>query len=148
MRTLLADPALKPSRGHILRAVEHFREVLRIRKSSRLFRLRTGDEVRARVKLYNTGPSQLPGLIAMAIENSGPGRLEDPYDLVVVVVNAGDEAQTFVEGAFGGARLALHPVLAASSDPVVRRASFDPSKAAFTVPARSAAVFVAAKGEA
>jgi pullulanase len=142
MRALLADPALRPSPEHIRRAADHFREMLRVRKSSRLFRLRTAEEIRARVKFYNTGAKQLPGLIVMAVENSGPNRIDDPYDLVVVLVNASDRAQRFADAAFGGVPLVLHPILAASSDPAVRVSSYDASSAAFVVPARTTAVFV------
>jgi pullulanase len=142
MRALLANPTIRPAAEHIRRAAEHFREMLKIRKSSRLFRLRTAEEIRTRVKFYNTGASQTPGLIVMAVENVGPDRIDDPYDLVVVLVNTSDSAQRFADTAFGGARLVPHPILAASSDPAVRTASYDASTATFVVPARTTAVFV------
>jgi len=142
MRTLLGDPALRPSPAQIRRAVDHFREMLAVRKSSRLFRLRTGAEVRKRVKFYNTGPSQIPGVIVMAIGNEGEGRIDDPYDLVVVLVNTTVVEQQVVEAAFGGSDMTLHPSLAASSDPVVRSARYDSSSSTFRVPPRTAVVFI------
>ena len=50
---------------------EHIREMMKIRKSSRLFRLRTESEVIARVGFLNTGPSQVPGMIVMTLSDPG-----------------------------------------------------------------------------
>src|SRR5205085_6753214 len=55
VRPLLADPKLKPTRASILQTVTHLRELLRIRRSSPLFRLRTAADINARVRFYNTG---------------------------------------------------------------------------------------------
>src|SRR5205085_685919 len=55
VRPLLADPKLKPTRASILQTVAHLRELLRIRRSSPLFRLRTAADINARVRFYNTG---------------------------------------------------------------------------------------------
>ena len=53
-----ADPA---------RAYAHFLETLAIRKSSPLFRLRTAADVQSRLRFYNTGPNQIPGVIVMSL---------------------------------------------------------------------------------
>ncbi|KAH9562037.1 hypothetical protein CY35_05G052200 [Sphagnum magellanicum] len=45
MRELLGDPSLKPTKTHILAAVENFKELLRIRFSSPLFRLTTANAI-------------------------------------------------------------------------------------------------------
>jgi pullulanase/glycogen debranching enzyme len=142
MRPLLANPALRPAPADIQAALASFKELLSIRRSTGLFRLRTADEVIQRLKFYNTGPGQLPGLIVMSIENTGDGRLADPYDQVVVLFNASPDAQTFADAAFAGAALTLHPIQQESSDPVVRTASFKSDSGSFTVPGRTAAVFV------
>jgi pullulanase len=142
MQPLLADRAMRPSPAEIRKAVEHFREMLRIRKSTRLFRLRTAAEIESKVRFYNTGPEQIPGLIVMAIDGRGADRIADRYGLVVVLVNASDAAQVLVAGDLAGTRLALHPVLAASSDPLARTSRFDRATGSFRVPARTTAVFV------
>jgi len=54
--------------------------------------------------------------------------------------NAGDEPVTLPFAA--GGPFELHPVLAASVDPVVRTARYDSAARAFIVPARTTAVFV------
>jgi len=68
--------------------------------------------------------------------------LDPAVDAVVVVLN-GDVAShdMTVPGASG---FALHPELAASADPLARTASV--AGDLFTVPARTAAVFVQAQG--
>jgi hypothetical protein len=66
---------------------------------------------------------------------------------VVALVNASPEAQTFADPAFAGADLLLHPILQEASDPVVREASFDAAAGAFSVPGRTAAVFVVISDE-
>ena len=49
-------------------ALANFKELLAIRKSSPLFRLRSQAQVDQRVKFFNTGPFQIPGVIAMQID--------------------------------------------------------------------------------
>lgn len=49
----LADPSFKPQRSHILAAVENFTDVLRIRYSSPLFRLRTANTIQVRKAIYD-----------------------------------------------------------------------------------------------
>jgi pullulanase-type alpha-1,6-glucosidase len=140
MRPLLADPTLKPAPADISRAAALFRELLAIRASSPLFRLGDPEAVQERVTFANTGPGQIPGLIAMRIADEGTSALDQAHRNIVVVFNATPEAQTVaVDGTAGGA-YRLHPVQATSADPVVRTASF--AAGSFTVPARTTAVFV------
>ncbi|QAT81934.1 alpha-1,6-glucosidase [Corallococcus coralloides] len=136
---LLADAALKPASADILRARDHFEEMLAIRKSSRLFRLRTGDEVKQRVHFENTGPDQIPGLIVMAMQDPGTNA---EGQRAIVLFNGTDDAQTFQADGYKSLKLKLHPVLQASTDPVVRTSAYDAATGGFTVPARSTAVFV------
>jgi pullulanase-type alpha-1,6-glucosidase len=141
MRPLLANPALAPAAAHIVGAFSHLRETLAIRRSSPLFRLRTGADVRERLRFHNTGPTQLGGLIAFSLWDED-GSVDRRHSLVAVLVNANDEAQTLGVPDVVGRPLVLHPVQAASADPVVRTSAFDPGSGGFSVPARTAAVFV------
>jgi pullulanase-type alpha-1,6-glucosidase len=142
MRVLLANPALKPGKAEILLAVEHFREMLRIRKSSRLFRLPDAEAIQAKVSFLNTGPSQIPGLIVMSISDSAGARVDQRWERIVVVFNALFSTLTFAEPSLAGARLELHPEQAQSVDPIVRSASFDATTAVFSIPAQTTAVFI------
>jgi hypothetical protein len=116
-------------------------EVLAIRRSSGLFRLRTGADVQQRLRFLNTGPTQLPGLIAFTLADD-EGAVDRANTLVAVLVNAHDEALSLAAPQLAGRPLRLHPIQAASSDPVVRTAKFTAASNTFTVPARTAAVFV------
>lgn len=142
MHFLLGNPALKPGKAEIMQAVEHFREMLRIRKSSRLFRLPTAEAIQAKVRFLNTGPDQIPGLIVMSLSDRVGTRVDQQHDRMIVLFNATFSALTFADGSSVGAALSLHPLQARSSDPVVRSAHFDPSTGVFTIPAQTTAVFV------
>jgi pullulanase len=143
MGPLLADPALKPSSEDIRRARQHLVEALEIRRSSALFRLRTAEEVGSQLKFHNTGPGQVPGLIAFSLSDADADGHGPNFAFVVVLLNAAPAAQTLVVPELAGRHLQLHPVQKDSADPVVRTARFVPSSGTFTVPGRTAAVFVA-----
>jgi pullulanase-type alpha-1,6-glucosidase len=143
MQPLLADPALKPSRDDILATAAHFREMLRVRKSSRLFRLRTAGEVEAALTFQNTGPEQIPGLIALTLSGEQLVHLASPWERIAVIFNATPAEQAGADPAWAGGNWALHPTLADSADPVVRSARFAPGEGGFSVPAYTTAVFVA-----
>ncbi len=146
MRPLLADPALKPAPADIQFAAAHFRELLQIRQSSPLFRLRTADDVIAHLTFLNTGPQQIPGLIVMRLTDPN-GDLDLYYSQIVVLFNANQNSLTYAHDTFKGLALELHPVQAASMDALVRQSQFDSTSGAFTIPARTAAVFVVKTGK-
>ncbi|HEU5136213.1 MAG TPA: pullulanase-type alpha-1,6-glucosidase [Steroidobacteraceae bacterium] len=136
----LADPNLKPNAKDIEGTYRHMLEMLVIRKTSKLFRLRTAEEIEKAVSFYNVGPDQTPGLIVERIRNT------DRFCLgaaeAVVLVNATPTVQTFTDTAFRKQPLLLHPIQAISQDPVVRTSKFRSSTGTFTIPARTTAVFV------
>jgi hypothetical protein len=87
------------------------------------------------------------GMIVMSLSDVGVSTSVDPnYDLVVVVFNATGEEQRFTLSTLAGTALELHPVQAASNDPVVQTAAFDAGAGGFVVPARTTAAFVAPEG--
>jgi pullulanase-type alpha-1,6-glucosidase len=144
MQPLLANPALKPTRDDILAAAAHFQEMLKIRKSSPLFRLRTAGQIIQRVRFLNTGPQQVPDLLVMCIAN--PALDIDPdIAMIAVLINASKTSKTFGDTSFQGIPFELHPILAASHDPLARTSSFDQSDGAFLIPGRTTAVFLARK---
>jgi pullulanase len=138
---LLANPALKPATADILAANARFRELLALRQSSRLFRLPSGDAIRARLQLLNTGAGQTPGLLGMALSDDD-GAYDRLRRKIVVLWNATPQSLVFSVADLAGHPLALHPIQAHSSDPVVRTATFAGATGTFTIPARTAAVFV------
>ncbi len=145
IRPKLTDEKNMPGKEQILRAVNHFREMLMIRKSSPLFRLRSADEMGARLFFHNTGRDQIPGLIVMSISDNAGNlpSLDDQWRQIWVLFNATGEEQCFdAEGRVPGRDLVLHPVLRDSHDSVVRGAHYNKENETICVPARTTTVFV------
>jgi len=138
---LLADPTLAPAAVDVFHSAEQFTELLRMRKSSKLFRLESADQIMDRVAFHNTGMAQTPGLIVMSIADNY-GDIDLTNELIVVLFNAGDDPVSFGLPE-DGRDFRLHPVQAESVDSVVQTASYDAGIEAFNVPARTTAVFLA-----
>ncbi|MCG8418083.1 MAG: pullulanase-type alpha-1,6-glucosidase [Proteobacteria bacterium] len=143
IKQIIGDASIDPTQSHIKSAARHFGEMLVIRKTSPLFRLRSKAEVMQRVDFLNTGADQQDGLIVMTITDgtcAGPD-LDENLDSIVVLINANDEAQSFVVP--GASQFYLHPVQSLfSQDLIVRNASFDDAADRFSIPARTTAVFI------
>jgi pullulanase-type alpha-1,6-glucosidase len=137
---LLADEAMRPTSQQIWDANAVFREYLQIRFSSPLFRLRTAEDIQDRVRFFNTGVDQTPGVVAMMLDDSLGDDIDPQWQYVMVIFNATPEAQVLPIIELSGMIWELHPVLAASVDPVVRTARGE--EGVFTVPAYTTAVFV------
>jgi pullulanase len=144
MRPLLADARLVPGYDEISAAVAHFETLLRLRASSELFRLGSAEETQARLRFYNTGPEQIPGVIVMALSDRVEGfPARDPnYQLMVVVFNATQRRQNLRLPELADVRLSLHPLLRDSGDPVVTTATHYLTSGVLSVPAFTTAVFV------
>ena len=138
----LANAALNPGYVDITQATAVFQDFLRIRKSSPLFRLQTGNDVKQHLKFYNVGLGQMPGLIVYSISDQLSPRLDPRYRSVVVVSNATKNPVSYLVPDYQGRRLSLHPVQMDGADPVVKSATFARETGTFTIPARTIAVFV------
>ena len=116
---------------------------MRIRASSRLFRLGSAAEVQRRLQFHNTGPAQNPAVIAAEYDGAGlPGA---GYARLLLLANTAPTAQTLQPGAQAGQPWVLHPVLAspqAADRATLAHARFDAHSGSFTVPARSVLVYV------
>jgi len=117
--------------------------LLAIRASSTLFRLRTAEDIRQRLRFYNTGPHQVPTVIAAGID--GTGYAGARFKSVTYLINVDKVAQRVSVDEARNRRYTLHPVQAsgkAADQRVRREARYDSASGTFTVPPRSAAVFV------
>ncbi|WP_229210689.1 alpha-1,6-glucosidase domain-containing protein [Duganella sp. CF517] len=142
MSPILANPLIKPDTGAIVAARDYVADMLEIRQDSALFRLRSGDEVAKRLRFYNTGPQQIPGLIVMSLDGRVPLRGGDAkYKSVVVLFNVDKVAKTIAVPELAGRSLALHHVLrkAGGGRGI---ADHDSVGGRFTIAARATAVFV------
>jgi pullulanase/glycogen debranching enzyme len=134
IQPLLANPALKPTPDDIAYARDTFRDLLRIRSSSTLFRLRTAEDIKRRLHFLNTGPDQVATVIAARLD--GAGYDGAGFRTVAYFINVDKVEQTIVAAAEAGKAYRLHPVQAAAN------ARYDAATGSFTIPARTAVVFV------
>jgi pullulanase len=141
MTPLLSNPAYTPLPANIAYSEAAFSELLNIRYSSELFRMATFEEVQRNLSFLNTGQNQTPGLIVMKLDANGMNY--GPYKHIVVIFNATNAAVTFTDSRLQGLALHLHPVQRNSSDPTTRLSTFNSKAGTATVPALTAAVFVA-----
>ena len=140
IKPLLANAALKPAPADIGFARDVFRDLLSIRASSTLFRLRTAADIRERLHFYNTGPAQVPTLIAARVD--GKGYAGANFEAVSYFINVDKVAHELRIDEAKGRQLRLHPVHAGSADKRAATATFDSVTGVFAIPARSAVVFV------
>ncbi len=141
MSPLLANSTLTPTTTDIAFAAAQFREFLRIRYSSPLFRLSNASDIAARTTHYNTDNAK-PGMIVYALSDTVDPDLDPNYETILVFFNANKISQSItISGADG---FNLHTVQAdtTDADPVVQSASFNDATDTFTIPARTTAVFV------
>jgi pullulanase-type alpha-1,6-glucosidase len=140
MSPVLTNPLIKPDTRAILAAKNAFEDFLAIRTDSTLFRLRTAQDVIDRLKFYNVGPSQVPGLVALSIDGTRyPGA---QYKAVVVVFNVDKIPKTIAIPELKGRKLQLHRIQKNGSDDLVKASYFERNSGTFAIPPRTAAVFV------
>ncbi len=136
---LLADPRLKPSPADIRAAHDQALDLLRLRASTRLFRLGSADLVQAKLTFPVANSwHQLPGVIVMAVDDR-LNPVDERWSGVMAVFNSTPwlVRQTLPLDLTG---YELHPVQADGADPQVRQSEV--GRDWITVPARTAAVFV------
>ena len=143
-RPLLARAAeLKPTPAEMRFTRDAFIDLLRIRASTPLFRLRTAEEVQRRLTMLNTGPEQVP-TVAVGHLN-GRGLRGARFGEVLYAINAAPEAATLTLPTLRGRPLVLHPVHRGpgAADPrPAAQAQWDPATATLRVPPRTALVYV------
>ena len=117
---MLADLSMRPSKEQIHAAIKNFCELLSIRRSTPLLRLRSTREIQRRIKFYNRGPAQTPGLIIASINDgdaSTPGLavLDTNYKRIVLAFNATPQLISHHEASlkvdFAGVDIELHPLM-------------------------------------
>jgi pullulanase-type alpha-1,6-glucosidase len=142
MAPLLANAQIKPTQAEIVWTRDAFRDLLKLRASTRLFRLRTADEIKQRLRFHNTGSGQIASLLVGHLDGRGydGARFKD----VLYLVNVDKTPQQIAIGAEAGKPYRLHPVHTAidAADRRAREARYDGATGTFTVPARTAVVFV------
>jgi pullulanase len=147
IKPLLANALIKPTPNEIKWTRDAFLDLLRVRASSTLFRLRTAEDIKARLSFANVGSAQIPTVIAAHLDGANyPGA---GFAEVVYVINVDKVAQTIVVEKTKGKAFALHPVhtsAGAADKRIAREAKLDKNSGKISVPARSAVVLVYGAG--
>ncbi|HEX2010157.1 MAG TPA: alpha-1,6-glucosidase domain-containing protein, partial [Roseateles sp.] len=143
LRPVLANALIKPEPAQIRWSAAAFADLLRIRASSRLFRLDSAAEVARRLRFHNTGPAQVPTLLVAELD--GQGLAGAGFARLIYFINAGLAEQDLELPETRGRDYALHPVhlapQAADRRPA-EQARFDAATGSFRIPARTAMVYV------
>ena len=148
LRPILRNPDAKPSPRDIRWMRDGFRDLLRIRAGSDLFRLDDAQEVQRRLVFRNTGPAQNPQVVVGHLDGSGrPGA----YREVLYLLNVSPDPQMLVLPEETGKAWRLHPVQASATAADQRarlQARYRRADGSFHVPGRSAVVYVIDNGKA
>jgi pullulanase len=143
MKPLLANAALKPTQTEIVLARDMFRDLLSIRASSTLFRLRTAGDIKQRLTFYNVGPQQTPTLIAAHL--NGAGYAGANFKELMYFVNVAPSSAELSIAELKEKSWTLHPVHTtanAADKRAAREAKFEAASGKFSIPPRTAVVFV------
>ncbi len=142
MAPLLRNADIKPTATEIRWTRDAFRDLLKIRASSRLFRMRTSEEIKQRLTFYNTGSDQIATVLAGHL--NGNGYTGAHFKDVMYFVNVDKVPQTLTIPAQAGKAYRLHPVHRAhdAADRRAAAATYDAATGRFTLPPRTSVVFV------
>ena len=143
MRPRLTNTGIKPSPADIAWTRDAFRDLLRIRASTNLFRLPSAAEIKSRLTFYNVGSKQ-EGTVIVGHLKGGAGY---GFRELIYFVNVDKAAHTVAVPQEKGKRYGLHPVHLAKDAADKRPAAaarYDDASGSFTIPARTAVVFVRA----
>ena len=140
MQPLLANSTYTPQPANIASSSAAFREFMRIRYSSGLFRMSGLTDIQKNLTFLNVGQAQVPGLIVMKLDDVSGNY--NGFNHVLVVFNATGNTVNFSNATLQGMHYHLHPVQLSSSDPTVRTSTFHGQNGTVNVPALTTAVFV------
>jgi pullulanase/glycogen debranching enzyme len=143
IQPLLGNPLIKPGPEEIALARGMFLDLLAIRSSSSLFHLRSAAEVQQRLHFENVGPQQNGAVIAAQLD--GRNYPEARFTSLMYFINVASEPQTVDIASTRGQDYRLHPVhvsATAADQRIATEARYEAAQGKFTLPARSAVVFV------
>jgi len=138
----LENAAIRPTSADIAWTAKAFQDLLKIRASTRLLHLHSAAEIERRLHFINAGPHQNPLVLAAVLD--GRGLAGAGFKRLAYFINTGTDTQTLLVPGEIGQAYRLHPMQAAkdAADARAKLAQFDPLTGLFSVPARTAVVFV------
>lgn len=135
IQPLLADSTLHPTPENILHTHNRFLNLLAIRRSSKLFRLETANDILEKVKFLN---QDTPGLIIMQLNDHGSVDLDPEREEILVFFNATKEPQWIQDPHFLGVPYRLYPF---QEDIDLTQAKFYSETGTFLIPSRSTVIY-------
>ncbi|MFN8577848.1 MAG: pullulanase-type alpha-1,6-glucosidase [Candidatus Sericytochromatia bacterium] len=158
----LANSKLKPTRDEILNSVSHLQRMLRIRKSSPLFRFKTEKDIIDNISFLDNESfdknenkyisNKIPAVIGMNIDDKSD--IDPLRKSIFVLFNASNENITFTNRLLKDRNLVIHQDLANnlntyienkkvsfSPDPMLKNSMYNKSMGSITVPARTTVVY-------
>lgn len=141
LKPILTNIANKPSAEQIAWMRDAFRDLLRIRSSTDLFRLDTTADVQRRLAFHNTGPTQNPLVLVGHLDGAGRA---GAFREVLYLLNVSPDPQVVVIPEEAEKAYRLHPVQAAldAADARPKLARVYAGSGRFEVPGRTAVVYV------
>lgn len=142
MREVLRDSSIVPSPAQVRWLRDAFLDLLRIRRSTPLFRLSSAADVSRRLRFANTGPSQEPTVVVAHLD--GRGLAGAHFADVLYAVNADTVPHDIEVPWLRGVPLVLHPVHrdAEAVDARPRFARWSAASSVVHIPPRTAVVWV------
>ena len=140
---ILRNASIKPASTDIMWTRDAFKDLLKIRSSTPLFRLTSAAEIKQRLTFYNVGARQIPTVLVGHL--NGANRADARFESLAYFINVGKLAQHISVAELSGQKCALHPVHLkrdAADTRISATASCDAATGTFTVPPRAAVVFV------
>lgn len=158
----LSNKDLKPSRENILNSVAHMQRILKIRKSSPLFRLSSEKEVIDNLSFLKNEEfdrndnkiisSDIPGFIAMHIDDKN--NIDPIRKSMLVLFNASDESVSFTNNLLKDKNFTIHNDLTNnletyidnkrvtfSADPEIKKSVYNKSFGNIIIPPRTTVVY-------
>ena len=145
MKPFLANAAIKPTGAEIAWTRDAFRDLLKIRASTTLLRMRTATDIKSRLHFYNLGSAQVPTVLVGHVNGAQPGTYPGAgFQELVYFLNVDKLPQTLTVDALKSKALVLHPVHTAANaaDKRATAATYAAASGTFVIPARTAVVFV------
>ncbi|RAX21553.1 DUF3372 domain-containing protein [Actinomyces sp. Z5] len=137
---ILMHEDLRPTAADIAAAQEQALDLLRLRRSSRLFSLGTAALIRERVS-FPTADDAAPGLVIMLIDDgAGDSDIDPDLDGLLVVFNPEPGTVKQRVDALMDRYFELSDIQMEGADPIVKDTRFDANTGVITVPGRTVAV--------
>ena len=138
---LLANPDLKPSADDIAISTALAQDLLKLRYSTKLFRLGTSELINEKVT-FPVSVENTPGVIVMRVNDTVGEDVDGNLDNLLVVFNTNTETVNETVSDLAGHNFELSDVQQNGADAVVRQTAWNSAAGQISVPARTVAVLV------